>query len=59
MKELEDFGLMTAEMTDSTRNFDYRGALAYCKKKGIEPPDMTDEEVEMFVRKENIMDLQM
>lgn len=52
-RELEDFGVMTEEMTESANNYDYRGAIAYCEQKGKSTSEMTDEEVKMFSRKNN------
>lgn len=48
---LEDFGVMTEEMTESANNYDYRGAIAYCEQKGKSTSEMTDEEVKMFSQK--------
>lgn len=46
--ELEDFGVMTEEWNDSMPTYNLRDLLAYCRRVGKRPVDLSEEEREQF-----------
>lgn len=49
-KSIDDFGVITEEMNESTSNFDFRAAIEYCKENKKSTEEMTDSEIKMFTR---------
>lgn len=46
--ELEDFGIMTEEYDENTPKYNIKQLLEYCKRKGVEPSELKDEERDQF-----------
>ncbi|MCM1328806.1 MAG: hypothetical protein NC253_05130 [Ruminococcus sp.] len=53
MRELDETaekaGGFVSAISAENIDYDYRGIIAYCKEKGIEPVDMTIRELNAFV----------
>ena len=50
-KTLDDFSVLTepARM-DETLKYDLQGIVSYCKRKGMEPVDLSEDELAQFKR---------
>lgn len=53
IKDFDDIGVYTIPPDENTRYYSMRKLCEYCKKKGIETNQLTDEEMKMFEIKRN------
>ena len=50
-KTLDDFAVLTEPgRMDETMKYNLQAIVSYCKNKGIEPVDLSEEELEQFKR---------
>ena len=50
--ELDNYGALTDPWNDDAPVYDYRKLLQYCNEKGIEPKNLSDEEMNLFLIRE-------
>lgn len=48
MNRLEDFGVLTEELTDTTPTYNLKALLDYCKRIGRLAEELSEEERERF-----------
>lgn len=46
--DLEDFGPMTQEYGPGVPTYNLRALFAYCQERGIEPEDLSENELKQF-----------
>ena len=49
-KTLDDFGALTAPLDEGRASYNLRKLIEYCEGKGIDPSELTDDELKLFER---------
>ena len=52
INDFDDIGVYTIPPNENTRHFDMPALCGYCKEKGIQTNELTDEELKQFEIKE-------
>ena len=49
-KTFDDFGALTAPLDEGRASYDLRKLIEYCEGRGIDPSELTDDELKPFER---------